>query len=44
MHKNLSDYVTHDNFGWKIATLDGQVNGMINLKRFKSIGGTDVTN
>ena len=44
MHKNLYNYMTHDNFGWKMATLDGKVNGRTNLKRFKSIGGTDVTN
>ena len=39
MHKNLSNYVTHGNFGWKIATLDRKVNRMTNLRRFKSIGG-----
>ena len=44
MHKNLSNYVTHSNFGWKMATFDGKVNGRPNLRRFKSIRGTDVTN
>ena len=44
MHKNLYNYVIRGNFGWKMATLDGKVNGRTNLKRFKSIGGTDVTN
>ena len=44
MHKKLSNYVTHGNFEWKIATLDGKVNGRTNLKRFKSTWETDVTN
>ena len=44
MHKNLYNYVTHGNFRWKMTILDGKVNGMTNLKRFESIGGTDVTN
>ena len=44
MHKNLSNYVTHGNFGLKMATLDRKVNGRTNLRRFKSIGGTDATN
>ena len=44
MHKNLYNYMTHVNFGWKMTTLDEKVNGMTNLKRFKSTWGTDVTN
>ena len=44
MYKNLSNYVTHGNFGWKMVTLDGKVNGMTNLRRFKNIGGTNVIN
>ena len=42
MHKNLSNYVTHGNFGWKIVTLDEKVNEMTNMKRFRSVRGTDV--
>ena len=44
MHKNLSNYVTHGNFRWKMAILDEKVNGMTNLRRCKNIGETDVTN
>ena len=44
MYKNFSNYVTHGNFGWKMTTLDGKVNGRTSLRRFKSIGGTDITN
>ena len=44
MHKNLSNYVTHDNFRWKMTILDEKVNGMTNLRRFKCINETDVTN
>ena len=43
MHKNLSNYTTHGNFGWKMIILDEKVNGRTNLRRFKSIRGTDVT-
>ena len=44
MHKNLFNYVTYGNFEWKMITLDGKVNGRTNLRRFKSIRETDVTN
>ena len=44
MHKILYNYVIHGNFGWKMAILDEKVNERTNLKRFKGIGGTDVTN
>ena len=36
--------MTHDNFEWKMVILDGKVNRKINLRHFKSKGGTDITN